>query len=107
MGMLGGNHKRAINCFKKILVGTRPNFIFVFLHLLINSAAVDFGKKPFYCFFNNTFNKCGRHCGEVDEIICAADKYVTFVNGRERNMRLCRCLTWNFGEYFTSAKVKG
>lgn len=48
-----------------------------------------FFTKPFYCFFNNTFNRCGIHCGEVDEIICATDKYVTFLNGRERNMRLC------------------
>ena len=46
---------------------------------------MDFGKEPFYCFFNNTFNKCGIHCGEVDVIICVTDKCVTFVNGRERN----------------------
>lgn len=71
VGMLGGNHKCVINYYKKILVKTHPNF--VFLHLLINSTAVDFHKKPFYCFLNNTFNKCGIHCGEVDEIICAAD----------------------------------
>lgn len=103
--MLGGNYKCVINYCKKILVETHPNF--VFLHLLINSTAVDFRKKPFYYFLNNTLNKCGTHCGEVGEIICAADTYMMLVNGRERNTRLCPCLTRNFGEYFTSAKVKG
>lgn len=67
---------------------------------------MDFGKEPLCCFFNNAFNKRGIHCGEVDVVICATDRCMTFVNGRERNMRLCQCLTQNFGEYFIAAEVK-
>lgn len=98
-----GNHEGVINCCKKARVETHPKLFFFSLHLPVSST-VDFGKEPFYCFFNNTFSKCGIHCGEVDVVICATDECVTFVNGRERNMRLCQCLNREFWWIFYNSR---